>query len=201
MLNYIFILYPHFRQSTAYQDVELTGLDGYSNTITTVVLSDGHAIFQYVNGEKRDDIKEDIARCRGHCDLLCKYLGIPLIGNYLRISMYQTHIDLRYIQKNPGYSGGSKRCDRQMGLERGGGDGVDGYFAVLLWEKDRSTGNRQTLETFLAYNYQDAVNLEILRVEPLTVGPLSPGSDTGRTRYHRPSRHRRFPDVCISGLR
>ena len=88
-----------------------------------------------------------------------------------------------------------------MGLECVGGEGVGGHFAVLLWAKDRSTGNRQALETLLAYNNQDAVNLEILRVEPLTAGPLPPGSDTGRTRYHRPSRHRRSLNAGITGPR
>jgi len=158
-------IFPHFRQSTAYLDIETTGLDGYSNKITTIAIYDGHSIFYYVNGENLDDFREDISRYEVIVTYNGKCFDIPFIENYLGISMHQTHIDLRYILKSLGYSGGLKGCEKQLGLDRGELDGLDGYFAVLLWAEYRNTGNRQALETLLAYNIQDAINLEILMVE------------------------------------
>ena len=79
--------------------------------------------------------------------------------------MGQTHIDLRYVMKDLGYAGGLKGCEKHLGLDRGELAGIDGYAAVLLWAEYRNTGNRRALETLLAYNIQDAVNLEILMVE------------------------------------
>jgi len=38
-------IFPHFRQATAYLDIETTGLDGYANQITTIALYDGHSIY------------------------------------------------------------------------------------------------------------------------------------------------------------
>lgn len=158
-------IFPHFRQSTAFLDIETTGLDGYANEITTIAIYDGHSIFYYVNGENLDDFREDIARYEVIVTYNGKCFDIPFIENYLGIDMHQTHIDLRYILKSLGYSGGLKGCEKQLGLERGELDGVDGFFAVLLWAEYRNTENRQALETLLTYNIQDAVNLEILMIE------------------------------------
>lgn len=158
-------IFPHFRQTTVYLDIETTGLDGYANEITTIALYDGHSVFHYVNGENLDDFGIDI----GRFDVIVTYNGkcfdIPFIENCLGIRLNQAHIDLRYVLKGLGYSGGLKGCERQLGLDRGQLAGVDGYFAVLLWAEYRNAGNRRALETLLAYNIQDVVNLEILMVE------------------------------------
>lgn len=41
---------------------------------------------------------------------------------------------------------------------------IDGYFAVFLWHDYQENGNEKALETLLAYNIEDVVNLEILMV-------------------------------------
>ena len=43
-------------------------------------------------------------------------------------------------------------------------EGVDGYFAILLWEECLRNRNPKALETLLAYNIQDVVNLEFLMI-------------------------------------
>jgi uncharacterized protein YprB with RNaseH-like and TPR domain len=75
--------------------------------------------------------------------------------------MNQAHLDLRYILKSLGHSGGLKSCEHQLGLARGDLEGVNGYFAVLLWKNYRN-GNKKALDTLLAYNIVDTVNLEKL---------------------------------------
>ena len=49
-------------------------------------------------------------------------------------------------------------------VQRDGVKEVDGFMAVLLWNEYR-TGNEKALETLLAYNIADAVNLEVLSVK------------------------------------
>ena len=78
--------------------------------------------------------------------------------------MPQVHIDLRYLLKSLGYSGGLKGCEKKAGIDRGDLEGVDGYFSVLLWDDYRRNKSRKALETLLAYNIQDIVNLETLMV-------------------------------------
>lgn len=78
--------------------------------------------------------------------------------------MDQAHIDLRYVLGSLGYKGGLKGCEKQFGIDREELNGVDGLFAVHLWNDYKRKGNRKALETLLAYNILDVVNLEKLMV-------------------------------------
>ncbi|MDF1577639.1 MAG: ribonuclease H-like domain-containing protein [Desulfurivibrionaceae bacterium] len=157
-------IFPAFRKSTAYLDIETTGLSDYCE-ITTIALYDGATIKYYVQGENLDDFPADLAKY----DVLVSYNGksfdVPIIERYFGLTIDQAHLDLRYILYNLGFKGGLKGCEKQLGLSREGLDGVDGYQAVLLWNLYRRSGERRALETLLAYNIMDTVNLEALLVE------------------------------------
>lgn len=159
-------LFPDFRGRVAYLDIETTGLyePGNPPDITTIALYDGQTVRWYVHGENLDAFKKDILR---H-DLLVTFNGktfdIPVLEAVFNIRLPQAHIDLRYVLKSLGYSGGLKSCEHQLDISRGDLDGVDGFFAVLLWEEYRRRKTAGALETLLAYNIEDAVNLERLMV-------------------------------------
>ncbi|MFP5213215.1 MAG: ribonuclease H-like domain-containing protein [Acidobacteriota bacterium] len=157
-------LFGEFRGKTAYLDIETTGMGYPSDHITTIALYDGKRIRHYVHGVNLNDFPKDIARY----DLLVTYNGksfdIPMIRQQFRIAMNHAHIDLRYVLRSLGYSGGLKGCEKQLGLDREELDGVDGFFAVLLWQDYKRRGNRAALDTLLAYNIMDTVNLETLMV-------------------------------------
>ncbi len=78
-----------------------------------------------------------------------------------------------------GYRGGLKGCERALGLDRGDLASVDGFFAVLLWHDFQRHRNPQALETLLAYNIRDVVNLEPLLVKAYNLKaaqtPFGPG--------------------------
>jgi uncharacterized protein YprB with RNaseH-like and TPR domain len=107
---------------------------------------------------------EDIGRYNVIVTYNGKTFDVPFIEKYFGIEMTHAHIDLRYVLKSLGYGGGLKRCEKALGLDRGDLDGVDGFFAVLLWREFQQTGNIKALETLLAYNIEDVVNLETLMV-------------------------------------
>jgi len=159
-------LFPDFRHSVAFIDIETTGLNepGNPSDITTIALYDGKTVRWYVNGENLNDFKKDIR----HYQLLVSFNGktfdVPVIESFFHIRMDQAHIDLRYVLKSLGYSGGLKICEQKLGIRREGLDGVDGFFAVLLWDDYRRRKTPKTLETLLAYNIEDAVNLERLMI-------------------------------------
>jgi uncharacterized protein YprB with RNaseH-like and TPR domain len=125
-------LFPHFRHSTAFLDIKTTGLDKWGGSITTIALYDGRSIFHYVQGENLEAFREDIQKYQVIVTYNGKCFDVPFIESYLGIKIEQVHIDLRYVLKRPGYSGGLKGCERQLGLRRGELDGVDGYFAVAV---------------------------------------------------------------------
>jgi hypothetical protein len=157
-------IFPHFRKTTAFLDIETTGLGAYCD-ITTIALYDGRTIRHYIQGENLADFPADIMAY----DVLVSYNGksfdIPVIERFFNITLDKAHIDLRYVLNGLGIKGGLKGCEEQLGLNRGELAGVNGYTAVLLWDLYRRTGERRALETLLAYNIMDTVNLELLMVE------------------------------------
>jgi uncharacterized protein len=156
-------LFSEFRGQTAYLDIETTGLEA-NCTISTIAVYDGSTMVTYVQGQNLADFIGDIRRYK----LLVTYNGkcfdVPVIERYFGITLDQAHIDLRYVLAGLGLKGGLKRCEAQLGMNRGDLEDIDGLFAVVLWKAYLRNGDEQALETLLAYNLQDAINLEPLMV-------------------------------------
>ena len=157
-------LFPEFLDSLAYLDIETTGLGGAADQITTIALYDGRSVRHYVQGRNLDAFARDIGDYRVLVTYNGKCFDLPILRAAFGMALDQAHIDLRYVLASLGYKGGLKRCERQFGLDRGDLADVDGFFAVLLWRDYQRHQNEQALETLLAYNVRDVVNLEPLLV-------------------------------------
>lgn len=157
-------LFPAFRESIAYLDIETTGL-GYGDSITTIAIYDGASIRHYVKSVNLDEFKKAIQEYRMIVTYNGRCFDVPFIESHFKIKMPHVHLDLRYVLKSLGYAGGLKACEKRLGIDRQELAEVDGYFAVLLWHDFVRNKNPQALETLLAYNIQDVVNLETLLVK------------------------------------
>jgi len=157
-------IFNTFREATAYIDIETTGL-GDEAIITTIALYDGRQVRVYINGRNLEEFVEDIQRYTVLVSYNGKGFDIPFIERFFRIRLHQAHIDLRFVLARLGFSGGLKGCEKQLGIHRGALDGVDGLFAVYLWHRYERYNDEKALETLLAYNIEDTVNLENLLVE------------------------------------
>lgn len=157
-------LFPEFQKTTAYLDIETTGLDRDSDQITTIVLYDGHSISAYVRGQNLDEFLSDIQPYKVIVTYNGKSFDIPFIERHFNTRFPHAQIDLRYVLASLGYRGGLKACETRLGMDRGELSGFDGFFAVLLWRDYQKTGDRKTLQTLLAYNAQDTINLEALMI-------------------------------------
>jgi uncharacterized protein YprB with RNaseH-like and TPR domain len=157
-------IFPHYRDRTAYLDIETTGLDDAAE-VTTIALYNGHEVFTYINGRNLDDFVRDIQKYQVIVSYNGKSFDIPFLERYFRLRLDHAQIDLRYVLARLGFKGGLKGCEKQLGMNRGNLDGVDGYFAVLLWHQYLYNNDESALETLLAYNIEDTVNLERLMVE------------------------------------
>lgn len=155
-------LFPYFKDSVAYVDIETTGLSSHSDYITTIALYDGRQVYYYINGQNLDDFVDDINKYQMIITYNGKTFDVPFVQNYFGINLRQAHIDLRYILASLGFSGGLKECERKLGLDRGELRDMDGFIAVLLWNEYQRSKNQAALETLLAYNIEDVLNLEIL---------------------------------------
>ena len=157
-------LFPEFRHTIAYLDIETTGL-GYGDSITTIVIYDGRRIRHYVQGDNLKDFTRDIQEHATVVTYNGKSFDVPFIERFFGTRMYHAHIDLMYVLRSLGYKGGLKGCERQLGLDRKELADVDGFFAVVLWNEFKRTRDQRALETLLAYNATDVVNLEALLVK------------------------------------
>jgi uncharacterized protein YprB with RNaseH-like and TPR domain len=155
--------YPDFQDCCAFIDIETTGLFPPAE-VTTAALYDGRTIRSYVNGQNLDHFARDIQDYR----LLVTYNGkcfdVPFIERYFGIQLSQAHIDLRYPLRSLGFTGGQKGCETRLGVNRPGVEGIDGLDAIWLWDEYRRRNQPKALETLLAYNVQDAINLQPLMV-------------------------------------
>ena len=159
--NQCWRLFKDFRDRIAYLDIETTGLEG---EITTIALYDGQDIRTYVRGRNLNQFERNIQEY----DIIVTYNGkcfdVPVIESDLGLQMNQVQIDLRYVLRSVGFKGGLKGCERMAGIDRNELSGLEGYHAPILWQEFRDKKNEKALETLLAYNCQDTVNLETLMV-------------------------------------
>ena len=158
-------LFADFRQDTCYLDIETTGLQEDLNHITTIALYDGINIKYYIHGKNLENFTDDILKYKVAVTFNGHYFDIPFIQKYFNIKLNLAHIDLRFILKSLGYTGGLKNCEKQFGLDREELDGINGYFAVLLWQEYLNQNNEKALQTLLAYNILDVINLEQLMIK------------------------------------
>ena len=158
-------LFSNFRECVAYLDIETTGLGGTNDHITTAALYDGRRVSHYIYGDNLDLLARDLRNYK----ILVTYNGacfdLPFISNYFGIEIDHVHIDLRYLLAGLGYRGGLKLCEKNLGIDRREIDGVDGWFAVMLWREYGKNRDLKALETLLAYNIADTINLENLMVQ------------------------------------
>ena len=185
-------LFSEFRHQTAFLDIETTGLEA-DCTISTIAVYDGSKMATYVNGKNLNDFVDDIREYK----LLVTYNGkcfdVPVIERVLGCRMDQAHIDLRYVLARLGFKGGLKRCEQQLGMARNDLEDIDGLFAVVLWKAYLRNHDEQALETLLAYNLQDAINLEALMITAFNMsiektgfhdGPMQPTTDPPANPFH-----------------
>jgi uncharacterized protein len=156
-------LFRQFRPRTAYLDIETTGKAWPGLLVTVVGLYDGQEMRQFVQGYNLQEFPQVLAKF----DLLVTFNGtqfdLPVLQAYFAgLNLPPAHVDLRFLMARLGFKGGLKRIEPRFGIRRPKAvNGMDGYMAVLLWERYQR-GDRGALELLLRYNREDVINLEVL---------------------------------------
>jgi uncharacterized protein YprB with RNaseH-like and TPR domain len=149
-------------EDTLFLDIETTGLS-YPAGRTTVV--GGHVPREgttaLVRGHELDhraveDLFEDVAAL---VTFNGKRFDVPFLEREFGVTVDVPHVDLMYAFRKVGISGGLKSIEKQLGVRREDEvDGMDGYEAVKLW-RAWERGDREALDTLLAYNREDVENM------------------------------------------
>lgn len=155
---------PNLDQSRlGYLDIETTGLDFNKHKITLVGLHSADSTSVYIDLHNHQRAKNDIANYNYLVTFNGNRFDLPFIEKHQGFANNSfTSVDLYPLLKELGYSGGLKRIEHNLGLERM--DLVDGMYgkeAVGLWEQYKA-GNQQALKKLVNYNIEDIVSLEVL---------------------------------------
>jgi hypothetical protein len=146
-----------------YLDIETTGLGAGADDVTVIGCWDGREARLFVRDQ---DLGQFPLFVRDY-DLLVTYNGATFDAPFLRASfpglkLPPVHLDLRYPLAALGYRGGLKVIEQVAGLGRESELlAVDGYTAVLLWQRHRR-GDARALPTLKRYCLEDVLSLEPL---------------------------------------
>ena len=153
----------------AYLDIETTGLaPPYADiTVIGVYLVDGNEE-KFVQLVGRDCTRENVLKALEGVETIYTYNGkrfdLPFIRDTLGVDLsgHFAHRDLMFDCWECNLYGGFKKVEIQLGISREL-KGLNGYDAVILWEKYQRHGDETALEMLLHYNKEDVVNLKALR--------------------------------------
>lgn len=152
-----------FESKIVFLDIETTGLSNYYDEVTLVGLYDGQRVETLIAGHNLKNLPDLIARY----DIVVTFNGTLFDLPFLRaklpsLRLPQIHIDLRYLLKRLGYSGGLKAIEHKLGMRRTEqAQAINGYLATILWSRYKR-GDLSALEQLVHYNVADVTNLQNL---------------------------------------
>lgn len=168
----------------AYVDIETTGLSKYTDIITMIGIYDGKTAKSYIQGQDLNQAYEKLKEFNIIVTFNGKSFDMPFIEHHSKQKFNYIHLDLRYMLKEFGLTGGLKKIETQLGIVRPEEvEGVNGFDAIRLWRRYKN-GDQSALKKLLIYNKEDIVNLKFLldyyinlRLSPHLRGDLIPNDD------------------------
>lgn len=151
--------YPRCQRVVAL-DIETGGEPEEWGGVTVVGLYDGREVTQYVADRNMWLINDAM---KGY-DVVVTFAGtgfdLPVLRQvFPGMHLPPVHIDLRWVLKRLGFTGGLKRIERTLGVRRPEEvEGLGGVEAVWLWRRHLA-GETGALDKLLLYNAQDVINL------------------------------------------
>ena len=154
--------WPDFRDRCVYLDIETDGGNSGS-AITTIGLYDKEGFIGLVRDVDLGNFPDVISRYGMIVTFFGAGFDLPMLQKrFPTVRFDQIHLDLCPTLRKLGLKGGLKSIEKQLGLSRGEEtDGLTGLDAIRLW-RQHQRGHATALETLLAYNREDVVNLETL---------------------------------------
>ncbi len=159
-------LYSNFQENACFFDIETTGLDAKKNKVTTVSFYRGGDDTTLVQGKNltRERLEEEIFNSSVLVSFNGKRFDQPFLEQNFGLDIETPHIDLMYLCRRLGISGGLKEVETRLGINRELED-VDGREAIRLWKRYEKQGDENALEKLVHYNQYDARNLKQLLEE------------------------------------
>ncbi|MGH8628651.1 MAG: ribonuclease H-like domain-containing protein [Gammaproteobacteria bacterium] len=149
-----------FPEDTIFLDIETTGLSRFYDKITLVGWRSAAAYGVYIRGGNPGAFLYALERA----SVVVTYNGttfdLPFIlKEFPNAQLPPVHVDLRYLSKRVGLTGGQKTVEQLIGVSRPKEvSAVDGEYAPVLWAQYRR-GSVEAMETLIQYNHADVFGL------------------------------------------
>lgn len=145
-----------FPEDALFLDIETTGLSRYYDQITLIGWCIGNKRGVHVQGQPDDAFREALKSARSIITFNGTLFDLPFIRHAKAdVEFPAVHVDLRFLARRAGLTGGQKSIETQIGLNRHAGvSGVSGQFAPVLWHRYVS-GDLDALKALIEYNMAD----------------------------------------------
>lgn len=152
-------LYAEFEKEAAFFDVEA---DGVTVQVPTVVsLYDASGLQTFIRGRNLEELPERIAASRLWISFNGSCFDLPVLRRHFGcFPEPELHLDLRFLCRRIGLSGGLKQIEAALGIARPAHlRGVGGLQAVTLWRTFERQGELEALRFLVEYNLYDSFQL------------------------------------------
>ncbi len=152
-----------FLEDAVFLDVETTGV-GWLDGVTVVGVSDGAGYRALVRGRGLERLGSLLEGKKLLVTFFGSVFDLPVLRReFPGLPLPVLHVDLCFLLRRLGYTGGLKRVEALLGLGRPGRVlGMGGRDAVLLWREFVLGGDALALDLLVEYNRADVENLRPL---------------------------------------
>lgn len=153
--------YHELRNDCVFLDIETTGLSPYFDDVTVVGLFDGKDYKVFVKNQNLEKFLQELCRFSMVVTFNGSLFDLRFIQNHFpKVGLPPVHIDLRFVTRRLGLSGGLKVVEQKLGLRRPKDvERLTGYDATVLWSR-YLRGDKAALELLIRYNMQDVISLK-----------------------------------------
>ena len=145
-----------FPRETLFLDIETTGLSRYYDHITVIGWALGPDYGFFVKGQDDSAFRNALAAAKAVVTFNGSLFDLPFIAHEFPAYQFPSvHVDLRFLGKRAGLSGGQKDIERQLGIARKSElASIAGEAAPILWN-EYTRGDLESLRILLEYNASD----------------------------------------------
>jgi uncharacterized protein YprB with RNaseH-like and TPR domain/predicted nuclease with RNAse H fold len=152
-----------FPEETLFLDIETTGLSVYYDIVTLVGWSIGKSFGVHINGQDDTDLRIALKQAKVIVTFNGTMFDLKFLNkHYKSLDIPPLHIDLRFLSKRIGLSGGQKQIEELLGYKRDKDvEGMLGEAAPILWHKYRR-GENDALKRLITYNHEDVEGMKTI---------------------------------------
>jgi uncharacterized protein YprB with RNaseH-like and TPR domain/predicted nuclease with RNAse H fold len=152
-----------FPAETLFLDIETTGLSRYYDTITLIGWSMGTRYRVYIKGGDETALRKALEEAKAVVTFNGTLFDLPFFSQeFSDLSIPSAHIDLRFLARRVGLSGGQKEVERLLGIRRPVAlQNLAGETAPLLWYKFLR-GDFDAFRLLLSYNRADVEGMKLI---------------------------------------